>query len=185
MLYNNPRHPKKKPTNTQEMVTHYHTHHHLAPNQCGSCLVQPIDAPLPLVWSLVRRFDNPQAYKRFVKSCSICAGDGGIGSVREVHVVSGLPAGRSTERLETLDDDSHVMSFSIVGGDHRLENYRSTTTVHENGDGGDGKTVVIESYVVDVPAGSSKEDTRLFADTIIGCNLRSLARVTEKMAYAS
>lgn len=44
------------------------------------------------------------------------------------------------------------------------------------------KTVVIQSYVVDVPAGSSKEDTCLFANTIIGCNLRSLAKVTERMA---
>ncbi|KAF8411059.1 hypothetical protein HHK36_003598 [Tetracentron sinense] len=166
------------------MMVSYHTQN-LSPNQCGSSLVQTIDAPLPLVWSLVRRFDKPQAYKRFIKTCSMSNGNGGIGSVREIHVVSGLPAGRSTERLEALDDDSHVISFRIVGGDHRLENYRSTTTLHENAEGGRGKTVVIESYVVDVPVGSSEEDTRLFADTIIGCNLRSLARVSEKMACAS
>ncbi|KAF8413742.1 hypothetical protein HHK36_001735 [Tetracentron sinense] len=149
------------------------------PHQCGSTLVQTIDAPLPLVWSVVRRFDYPQAYKRFIKTCFIREGDGGIGSIRDVHLVSGLPAKTSTERLDELDDDSHVMSFSIVGGDHRLVNYRSTISLH---DGERGKTVVVESYVVDIPAGSSKEDTCVFVDTIIGCNLRSLAWVTEKMA---
>ncbi|XVE88208.1 hypothetical protein DITRI_Ditri19aG0050400 [Diplodiscus trichospermus] len=154
----------------------------LSPNQCGSSLIQTIDAPLPLVWSIIRRFDNPQSYKQFVKSCKLSVGNGGIGSIREVMVVSGLPAATSRERLDELDDDSHVMMVSFIGGDHRLVNYRSTTTLHEISEGGNGgKTVVVESYVVDVPAGNSKEDTCSFADMIIGCNLRSLARVTEKM----
>lgn len=153
-----------------------------SPNQCGSRLIQTIDAPLALVWSIIRRFDNPQAYKQFVKSCTLSAGNGGIGSVREVMVVSGLPAATSTERLDELDDELHVMMFSIIGGDHRLVNYRSKTTLHQIGEGFGGRTVVEESYVVDVPAGNSKEDTCCFADLIIGCNLRSLARVTERMA---
>ncbi|XAR66575.1 hypothetical protein NMG60_11012856 [Bertholletia excelsa] len=168
------------------MMNLYHIHE-LTPNQCGSSLVQIIDAPLPLVWSLVRRFDQPHAYKRFVKSCTMQAGDGGVGSVRRVMVISGLPAETSTERLDQLDDDAHVMTFSIIGGDHRLKNYRSTTSLHEEdeseGGRGGGRTVVSESYVVDVPAGSSKEDTRLFADTIIRFNHKFLARVSEKMAY--
>ncbi|XP_042477302.1 abscisic acid receptor PYL12-like [Macadamia integrifolia] len=168
------------------MMGRYHSHE-MSPNQCGSTLVQTIDAPISLVWSLIRRFDNPQVYKRFIRSCSILDGNGGVGSLREVKLVSGLPAKTSRERLDVLDDDSHVMIFSIVGGDHRLINYRSTTTVHvieeEKHDHNEiGKTVVIESYLVDVPMGSSKEDTCLFADTIIRCNLRSLARITEKMA---
>ncbi|KAJ4703657.1 Abscisic acid receptor like [Melia azedarach] len=150
----------------------------LSPNRCGSSLVQIIDAPLPLVWSILRRFDSPQVYKQFIKSCTLRAGTGGPGSVREVMIVSGLPAQRSTERLDKLDDELHVMMVSIIGGDHRLENYQATTTLQET-DG--GKTVVVESYVVDVPRGNSKEDTCTFADMIIGCNLRSLASVTEKM----
>ncbi|KAE8723000.1 Abscisic acid receptor PYL5 [Hibiscus syriacus] len=166
------------------MENQHDTHGALSPNQCGSSLVQAIDAPLPLVWSILRRFDNPQAYKQFVKSCTLSAGDGGIGSVRQVMVVSGMPAATSMERLDRLDDDTHVMMVSIIGGDHKLLNYRSTTSLHksrnEEGNGG-GKTVVVESYVVDIPAGNSKEDTRSFADMIIGCNLRSLARVTEKL----
>ncbi|KAL6991229.1 hypothetical protein U1Q18_009347 [Sarracenia purpurea var. burkii] len=135
---------------------------------------------------MIRRFDSPHAYNRFLRSCTILAGDGGsTGSIREVTFVSGLPAGFSTERLDELDDDAHVMKFSMIGGDHRLENYQSTTTLHEEEEkGGEnyGKTVVIESYVVDVPAGNSKEDTCFFNDTIIRCNLKSLAKISEKMA---
>ncbi|OVA16490.1 Polyketide cyclase/dehydrase [Macleaya cordata] len=177
------------------MLGRYHNHE-LSPTQCGSCLTQTIDAPLGLVWSVIRRFDEPQIYKRFIKSCKLSKGDGGVGSVREVRIVSGLPAGSSIERLDLLDDESHVMSFSIVGGDHRLVNYRSTITVHENNyddvddddddDLGHGRsTVVIESYVVDVPPGNTDEDTKLFADTIVRFNLKSLASVTEKIRASS
>ncbi|KAK4421156.1 Abscisic acid receptor PYL11 [Sesamum alatum] len=169
----------------KRMETLYHTHP-LSPNQCTSIVRQMIDAPLPLVWSVLRKFSNPESYKQFVKSCDMLSGNGGPGSVREVTVVSGLPAGRSTERLDRLDDDLHLMVVSIVGGDHKLVNYRSTTTVHEEEEeeeeGGRTGTVVTESYVVDVPVDSCAEDTCLFADTIIGCNLKSLAKITEKLA---
>ncbi|KAK0578443.1 hypothetical protein LWI29_010488 [Acer saccharum] len=169
---------KMKPKTTT-MLNNYQTHV-LLPNQCGSTLVQTIDAPLPLVWSILRRFDHPQGYKRFIKSCTLRTGTGGTGSVREVVIVTGLPARTSMERLDKLDDELHVMMVSIIGGDHRLENYHSTTSLH--GTEGGRETVVIESYVVDVPAGNSKEETCAFVDTIIGCNLKSLASVTEKMA---
>lgn len=72
------------------------------------------------VWSLVRRFDQPQSYKPFVSRC-IMEGDLQIGTVREVNVKSGLPATTSKERLELLDDDEHIFSMRIVGGDHRLK----------------------------------------------------------------
>ncbi|XP_019058378.1 PREDICTED: abscisic acid receptor PYL5-like [Tarenaya hassleriana] len=134
------------------------------------------------VWAVVRRFDNPQVYKSFVSRCHVISsvsGDGRltVGDLREVHVVSGLPAGSSPERLEILDEDRHIISFSVVGGDHRLKNYRSVTTLHvADGDGGD--TVVVESYVVDVPPGNTPEETLSFVDTIVRCNLQSLARST-------
>lgn len=48
-------------------------------------------------------------------------GDLTIGSVREVNVKSGLPATTSTERLELLDDEEHILGIRIVGGDHRLK----------------------------------------------------------------
>lgn len=65
----------------------------------------------------MRSFDQPQKYKPFVSRC-VVEGDG---SVRQVNVKSGLPATTSTERLEFLDDNQHILSIKIVGGDHRLK----------------------------------------------------------------
>ncbi|KAH0712827.1 hypothetical protein KY290_008903 [Solanum tuberosum] len=168
---------------------HYHTHP-VGPNhnQCCSAVVRSISASIDTVWSIIRRFDNPQAYKNFLKSCHVIVGDGKVvGSLREVHVITGLPAASSIERLEILDDEKKVMSISIVGGDHRLNNYRSVTTLHRTAadDGGDGdRTVVVESYVVDVPQGNTKEETRVFVDTIVRCNLQSLGKIAENLEKA-
>lgn len=167
---------------TEDGVVAYHAHT-VGPNQCCSVVTQSIDAAVSTVWAVVRRFDNPQGYKTFVKSCHVVAGDGThVGAVREVRVVSGLPAESSTERLEILDDERHIMSFSVVGGEHRLCNYRSVTTLHHNGV---DATLVVESYVVDVPQGNTKEETCGFVDTIVRCNLQSLAQIAENMSKNS
>ncbi|KAI0519290.1 hypothetical protein KFK09_006732 [Dendrobium nobile] len=155
--------------------------HKVGPNQCTSVVVHSTSASLAAVWSILRRFDAPQAYKTFVRSCRVISGDGHVGTIRRISVVSGLPASTSTERLEILDDDHHVIGFQIVGGEHRLSNYRSVTSVHPAEYGKD-RTVVMESYVVDVPAGNTREETRGFIDTIVRCNLKSLARAAEKEA---
>ncbi|KAK4418897.1 Abscisic acid receptor PYL4 [Sesamum alatum] len=170
----------RHPTAAQvpDHVARYHTHA-VGPNQCCSAVTKHISAPVSTVWSVVRRFDNPQAYKHFVKSCHVVLGNGDVGTLREVRVISGLPAASSTERLEILDDERHVISFSVVGGDHRLANYRSVTTLHAAACGG---TVVVESYVVDVPQGNTKEETCVFVDTIVKCNLQSLAQIAENLA---
>ncbi|CAH8345931.1 unnamed protein product [Eruca vesicaria subsp. sativa] len=156
--------------------------------RCRSTVVETIEAPLPLVWSILRRFDKPQAYKRFVKSCTIRFdgdGDGGEGSVREVELISGVPGDFSTERLDEIDDESHVMVVSIIGGNHRLENFTSKTMVVASPDDEADKTVVVESYIVDVPEGNSEEDTIWFVDTIIRYNLVSLAKLTKKIMAQS
>ncbi|RLN28440.1 abscisic acid receptor PYL4-like [Panicum miliaceum] len=159
-----------------------HHEHAARAGQCCSAVVQAIAAPVGAVWSVVRRFDRPQAYKHFIRSCRLVDGDGGaVGSVREVRVVSGLPATSSRERLEILDDERRVLSFRVVGGEHRLANYRSVTTVHE---AAAGHTLVVESYVVDVPPGNTADETRTFVDTIVRCNLQSLARTAEQLADA-
>lgn len=106
------------------------------------------------------------------------------GCTRDVIVISGLPAATSTERLDLLDDERHVMAFTIIGGEHRLRNYRAVTTLHEIKSEGSPptKTVVLESYVVDVPQGNTEEDTRFFADTVVKLNLQKMASVTEAIA---
>ncbi|KAL6896678.1 hypothetical protein ACP4OV_007250 [Aristida adscensionis] len=163
-------------------VARHHEHAAPAAGRCCSAVAQHVSAPAEAVWSVVRRFDQPQAYKRFVRSCALVAGDGGVGTLREVRVVSGLPAASSRERLEILDDERKVLSFRVVGGEHRLRNYRSVTTVHPSPAAPGAATLVVESYVVDVPPGNTPEDTRVFVDTIVKCNLQSLARTAEKLA---
>ncbi|PKU73100.1 abscisic acid receptor PYR1-like [Dendrobium catenatum] len=168
-----------------------HHRYHLSTGQCSSLISQRIRAPAATVWSVVRRFDRPQIYKHFIRSSAIM--DGGevrIGSLREVRVISGLPASTSTERLDILDEEQRVTGFTIIGGEHRLTNYRSVTSVTEFGEsdresGGGLWTVVLESYIVDVPEGNTEEDTRLFADTVVRLNLQKLATVTESMAAAA
>ncbi|XP_059629092.1 abscisic acid receptor PYL8-like [Cornus florida] len=158
-----------------------HHSHEPAENQCSSVLVKHIKAPVPLVWSLVRRFDQPQKYKPFVSRC-VVQGNLEIGTLREVDVKSGLPATTSTERLELLDDDEHILSIKIVGGDHRLRNYSSTISLHPESIEGRPGTLVIESFVVDVPDGNTKDETCYFVQALIKCNLKSLADVSERLA---
>lgn len=167
-------------------VTEFHNYRVNA-GQCSSLLAQRVRAPPQDVWSIVRRFDKPQTYKHFIKSCSVKDDFSmKVGDLRDVSVISGLPAATSTERLDILDDERRVTGFSIIGGDHRLRNYRSVTTVHEVEHRGVGiYTVVLESYVVDVPEGNTEEDTRLFADTVVKLNLQKLASVAEAKANDS
>ncbi|OMO77291.1 Polyketide cyclase/dehydrase [Corchorus capsularis] len=163
-------------------ISQYHTYS-VGPDKCSSLLAQRINAPPHIVWSIVRRFDKPQTYKHFIKSCAVQEGfQMVVGCTRDVNVISGLPAATSTERLDILDDERHVTGFSIIGGEHRLRNYRSVTTVHGLERDGIVSTIVLESYVVDVPEGNTEEDTRLFADTVVKLNLQKLASVTEALA---
>lgn len=175
-------HLKQSQPSIPDSIACYHNHA-VGPDQCCSTLVQTIEAPISTVWSVVRRFDNPQVYKHFLKSCRVIVGDGKIGTIREVHVISGLPAYSSREQLEILDDERHVISFRVVGGDHRLANYRSVTTLHTPSSG--KGAVVVESYVVDVPPGNTIEDTRVFVNTIVGHNLQTLAQIAENLAISS
>lgn len=165
--------------NTTEME-YIRRHHNQQPgqNQCSSALVKHIRAPVPLVWSLVRRFDQPQKYKPFVSRC-VVRGNLEIGSLREVDVKSGLPATTSTERLEVLDDNEHILSIRIIGGDHRLRNYSSIMSLHPEIIDGRPGTLVIESFVVDVPEGNTKDETCYFVEALIKCNLKSLSDVSE------
>ncbi|GKV40055.1 hypothetical protein SLEP1_g47732 [Rubroshorea leprosula] len=164
----------------EEYIRRHHKHE-VKDNQCSSSLVKHVRAPVHLVWSLVRRFDQPQKYKPFVSRC-VVQGDLQIGSVREVNVKSGLPATTSTERLELLDDEEHILSMRIVGGDHRLKNYSSIVTVHPEVIDGRPGTLVIESFVVDVPEGNTKDETCYFVEALLKCNLKSLADVSERLA---
>ncbi|KAI7994969.1 Abscisic acid receptor PYL3 [Camellia lanceoleosa] len=64
-----------------QYIRRYHKHEPKE-NQCTSEFVRHIKAPVDLVWSLVRRFDQPQRYKPFVSRC-VMQGDLNIGSLRQ------------------------------------------------------------------------------------------------------
>ncbi|KAI3918269.1 hypothetical protein MKX01_041589 [Papaver californicum] len=174
----------------EPVINEYHSTYTVGAGKCSSILSQRINAPLATVWKVVRRFDKPQIYKHFIKSCNLKQDQSSsssnttmrVGCLREVNVISGLPAETSTERLDILDDDRHVTGFSIIGGEHRLRNYRSITTVNEFNDQKKIWTVILESYAVDVPEGNTDEDTRMFADTVVRLNLQKLASLTEGIA---
>ncbi|EYU32227.1 hypothetical protein MIMGU_mgv1a026086mg [Erythranthe guttata] len=148
-----------------QYISKYHEHQ-LSEHQCSSFVVKHIKAPV----------DIP-----FVSRCTVQGGDLQIGSVRQVNIKSGLPATTSTERLELLDDQKHILGVKFVGGDHRLKNYSSIITVHPEIMEGRQGTVVIESFVVDAPEGNTKDDTCYFVRALISCNLNSLADVSERM----
>ncbi|KAJ4959385.1 hypothetical protein NE237_026496 [Protea cynaroides] len=114
------------------VIQEFHTYR-IRTGKCSSLLAQRICAPAETVWSIVCRFDKPQIYKHFIKSCSIkeSFSPTTVGCLREVNVISGLPAETSTERLDLLDDERRVTGFTIIGGEHRLRNYQSVTSVTE------------------------------------------------------
>nr|CAB3459828.1 unnamed protein product [Digitaria exilis] len=135
------------------------------------------DAIRSQVWELVRSFDQPQRYKPFVSRCIVRGDQLEIGSLREVNVKTGLPATTSTERLEQLDDDEHILGVKFVGGDF--------SSFHPESIDGRPGTLVIESFVVDVPDGNTKDETCYFVEAVIKCNLTSLAEVSERLAVQS
>ena len=65
-----------------ESTVKYHEHV-IGPNQWTSFVIQQINAPISIVWSLVQKFDNPQSYKHFIKSCYLVVGDDDIDTLRE------------------------------------------------------------------------------------------------------
>ncbi|XP_015641994.1 abscisic acid receptor PYL3-like [Oryza sativa Japonica Group] len=161
-----------------EYMRRFHRHE-IGSNQCNSFIAKHVRAPLQNVWSLVRRFDQPQIYKPFVRKC-VMRGNVETGSVREIIVQSGLPATRSIERLEFLDDNEYILRVKFIGGDHMLKNYSSTLTMHSEVIDGQPGTVVIESFVVDIPEENTKEDICYFVKNLLRCNLRTLADVSEE-----
>ncbi|KAG6389393.1 hypothetical protein SASPL_150861 [Salvia splendens] len=138
----------------EHVIRTYHTFEAL-PNTCTSLITQRIDAPAEAVWPLVRRFDNPQRYKHFIKSCRL-TGDCGVGSIPP-----------SFSRL----------FVASIWASTRLNNYRSVTSVNEFTAAGKTYTIVIESYIVDIPEGNTGEDTKMFTDTVVKLNLQKLGVV--------
>ena len=89
------------------------------------------------------------------------------------HVCDGMIAVRSGRTL---------IPFIFLCVFLNVQNYSSVATVHPEIIDGRPGTLVIESFVVDVPEGNTKDDTCYFVRALINCNLKCLAEVSERMA---
>ena len=63
-----------------------------------------------------------------------------------------------------------------------FQNYSSVISVHPEIIEGRPGTLVVESFVVDVPEGNTKDETCYFVQALIKCNLKSLADVSERLS---
>ncbi|CAI9772012.1 unnamed protein product [Fraxinus pennsylvanica] len=148
--------------------------------QTHALLSQRIDAPVAqAVWPFVHRFDYPLKYKHFIKSSNMVVGDGSIGSIREVTVVSGLSASASTERLEILGEEKLILNFRVVGGEHRLNNYRSVTSVNEFIDAENKICTIVWSLIYgDAPPLRTKERLHT-ASSSLSSDDKEIEKITE------
>jgi abscisic acid receptor (PYR/PYL family) len=73
-----------------DLICRFHKHK-LQAHQCGSILLQQMKAPVETVWSFTCWFDKPQVYKSLIQTCDVLEGNGGVGTVREIHLVSSIP----------------------------------------------------------------------------------------------
>lgn len=89
--------------------------------------------------------------------------------------------GRLSPALHLIPDQVNSFQLCYI---HSLflQNYSSILTLHPELIEGRPGTLVIESFVVDVPEGNTRDETCYFVKALINCNLKSLAEVSERMA---
>ncbi|XP_018732684.2 abscisic acid receptor PYL2-like [Eucalyptus grandis] len=130
-------------------------HYNPVSSLCTSLIAWCIDAPASAVLPLVRGFTNPPRCNLFIESRHMRDGDGGVGSVRDIAEILGLPVLMSVRRLEVLDDNERMKKKGRSG------------------------LCIWESYVLQIHEGNTGEDTKSFAHSILKRNLRKLdERVT-------
>lgn len=77
---------------------------------------------------------------------------------------------------------NHFPSFTMSKLYFSWQNYSSVVSLHPEIIEGRPATMVIESFVVDIPEGNTKDETCFFVEALIKCNLKSLADVSERLA---
>lgn len=87
-----------------------------------------LDAPAHAVWEAISDFNGIPKYVAAVDS-STMEGEG-VGALRTLTLQDGA---RILERLESLDDSSRTLSYSIVESPLPMEEYISTMRVRELG----------------------------------------------------
>ncbi len=90
---------------------------------------EEVEATPETVWALVRDFGGIKAWNDGIDSCEVEGS--GVGSVRTIKM-GGIEI---QERLEHTDDVGRTFSYSIVAGPVPVENYLSSMTIHDAGEG--------------------------------------------------
>ncbi|BFI18667.1 abscisic acid receptor PYR/PYL family [Marchantia polymorpha subsp. ruderalis] len=125
-------------------------------------------APSDHVRKVIRRFDRPEVYIRFLVGCCLLHGAGGLGRVRRVWLQPEFPSKCSIKRIERLDDENQVLSSQILGGEHRLRNDWIDWIAGLAGN-------YCNSYTVDVPEGCTEHQT----NALIRTHLISMERISK------
>lgn len=85
-----------------------------------------INAGADQVWNSVSNFNE---LDKFVEAVADCTTEGtGIGAVRTLTLADG---GEVKEKLESLDPDQHLLTYSIVESPMPIQNYTGTMQVDE------------------------------------------------------
>lgn len=85
-----------------------------------------IEAPSEEVWKLAGNFCE---LDKIVEAITECIADGSdVGAVRTLHLQDG---GKVEERLESLDNDQKILTYSIVESPMPIEDYTGTIRVQE------------------------------------------------------
>lgn len=89
-----------------------------------------INAPADEVWKLAGNFNG---LDNFVEAVADCTTEGsGVGAIRTLTLQDG---GKVKEKLESLDADKRVLTYSILESPMPIENYTGTIAVKAIGDG--------------------------------------------------
>ena len=89
-----------------------------------------LNASADAVWEVIRDFNG---LGKFMESIARSTMDGsGVGATRTLTFVGGSII---VERLESLEDAKHTLSYAIIQGDLPLEGYLSTMALRDLGQG--------------------------------------------------
>ena len=128
-----------------------------------------IEVPADEVWKLVRGFNAlPDWHPAVAESHTEGEGEG---SVRRLSLVGG---GTIVERLERLDENERLYSYSIVDGPLPVADYVSTIRVRDKGD---GTAAVVEWSSEFRPSGASENDAMKAIQGIYDAGFENLKKI--------
>ncbi|XVE82218.1 hypothetical protein DITRI_Ditri15bG0130000 [Diplodiscus trichospermus] len=97
--------------------------------------------PARIFKAFVLEFDNlfPKVVPQAIKSCELVQGDGGPGSIKKVTFGEGSEFNYMKQKVEALDKENFVYSYSVIEGDalmNKLEKITYETKLEPSASGG-------------------------------------------------